>query len=349
MPHYAYVKRERSLSNMNVNHDNVGLSTAEMSFLWANYIGDTMLQCVFEYFLRHINDSEIEDIVSHGIRLTKKHTEEAKALFEKEGFPIPQGFGPQDVNFEAPRLFSDKFYLYYVQQVVRGALANYSLAFSYSHRGDIREYFMHCIHEDTELFNKTMDVLLEKGLAHRPPGVQQPTKVDFVKNKDFLGEWLGEDRPLTSIEIMNIFINIETNLLGSALMTAFSQTAKEKKLRSYFQDGLQTATSHIETFSKILAKDSLSVPPVWNPEVTDSTVPVFSDKLMLYHGGLATAAGIGNYGLSLAASQRHDLGAMYVKLSAEIGKYAEKGARLAIDRGWLEQPPMAIDRNELIK
>jgi hypothetical protein len=339
----------RGKTFMRVEHDNIGLSTSEMSFLWQNYIGNTMLICVLQHFLQNIQDQEIAGIVSQGVELAKKHTEQSKELFKKEGFPIPNGFGPEDVNLEAPRLFSDKFYSYYVQQVLRGTISNYSLAFSYSHRKDVRDYFKHCIHEDTELFNKTMDVMLEKGLAYRPPGIPVPTQVDFVNNKEFLGEWFGDERPLSSTEIMSIYMNIETNILGSALMTAFSQTAQEKKLRSYFQDGLQTATSHIEKFAKVLAKDSLSIPPVWNPEVSDSTVPAFSDKLMLYHGGLATAAGIGNYGIAMASSQRRDLGLMYVKLTSEIGKYAEKGARLAIEHGWLEQPPMAIDRKELFK
>jgi hypothetical protein len=334
---------------MDVSHDNVGLSSAEMSFLWENYIGDSLLICVWEHFLSNVEDQDIESIVLQGIELAKKHSKEAKDFFINENFPIPQGFGPQDVNLDSPRLFSDKFYLYYIRQALRGALANYSLAFSSSHRDDVRKYFMHCIHEDTELFNKTVEVMLEKGLANRPPKVPIPKQVDFVHDKAFLGEWFGEERPLSSIEISMIFMNIETNLLGSAIMTAFSQTAKEEKLKDYFQEGLKIATSHLGTFSKVLVKNNLHASPSWNPEVTDSTVSTFSDKLMLYHGGLATAAGIGNYGIALSSSQRRDIGTVYIRLSAEVAKYAEKGARLSIANGWLEQPPLAIDRNELIK
>ncbi|MDF0726413.1 DUF3231 family protein [Cytobacillus sp. S13-E01] len=332
---------------MEVHHDNVGLSTAEMSFLWRNYIGDTMLVCIFEHFLRNIDDKDIENIVSSAKDLANKHIQQAKDLFIKEDFPIPHGFGEQDVNLEAPRLFTDKFYLYYLIQALRGGIANYSLAFSSSHREDIRMYFMHCIHEDTELFNQTMKLMLEKGLTARPPEIPTPKQVDFVENKDFLGEWFGENRPLTSIEITKVFMNIENNLLGTSLMTAFSQTAKEPKLREYFQDGHKVAIEQVEKFSQLLAEDSLSYQPSWVQEVTDSKEPAFSDYLMLYHVGVATATGIGNYGISIATSQRRDLAAMYTKLGAQIGKYAEKGARLTIEYGWLEQPPMAIDRNEL--
>ncbi|MBM6616251.1 DUF3231 family protein [Bacillus suaedaesalsae] len=334
---------------MEISHKSVTLSTSEMSFLWQNYIGDTLIICMFKHFLQHIDDPDIENLIKQGLALAERHTQQAKELFESVEFPIPKGFGPQDVYLNGPRLFSDKFYTYYLQQALRGAMANYTLAFSMSHREDVRSYFMHALHEDTELFNKTTNLMLEKGLAQRPPQVPIPKQVDFVSNKEFLVEWFGQERPLSSIEITNIYMNIETNLLGSALMTAFSQTAEEKKLKNYFKDGLQIATSHLETFTKILAKDSLSFPPTWNPEVTDAAKPAFSDKLMLFHGGLATAAGVGNYGLSMSASQRLDLGALYGKLSAQIGRFAEKGAKLTIEHGWLEQPPMSIDRDGIMK
>jgi hypothetical protein len=339
----------RELLIMDVSHDNVGLSSAEMSFLWENYIGDSLLICIFEHFLRNVNDPDIEALISQGLELAKKHKQQSKDLFVKENFPIPQGFGPQDVNLDAPRMFSDKFYIYYLKQALRGGLANYTLAFTSSHRDDVRNYFTSCIHELTEHFNKTMEVMLEKGLANRPPEIPIPKQVDFVHDKAFLGEWFGEDRPLSSNEISMIFMNIETNLLGSAIMTAFSQTAKERKLKNYFQEGLKIATSHLGSFSKVLAENNLPAPPSWNPEVTDSTVSTFSDKLLLYHGDLATAAGIGNYGIALSISQRRDIGLMYIGLSGEVVKYAEKGTRLSIDHGWLEQPPLAIDRKELAK
>ncbi|MFZ3591182.1 DUF3231 family protein [Bacillus sp. DJP31] len=334
---------------MEVHHDQVGLSTAEMSFLWSNYIGDTMLICVFEHFLRNVEDKDIESVLLHGLDLATKHAKEVKDIFIKENFPIPQGFGPQDVNLDAPRLFSDQFYLYYLRLAIRGGLANFSIAFSNSHRDDVRKYFMHCIHEDTELFNKTVDLMLEKGLTSRPPGIPVPKKIDFIHDKAFLGEWFGEDRPLTSIEISNIFSNIETNMLGSALLTAFSQTTEEKKLKNYFQDGINIAKNHIESLSKLMENDPLVLPQLWNPEISDCIKPVFSDKLMLQHNGHATTGGIGNYGIALASSQRRDIGAMYIKLTAESIMYGEKGARLAISFGWLEQPPLSIDRDELVK
>ena len=38
---------------------------------------------------------------------------------------------------------------------------------------------------------------------------------------------------------------------------------------------------HIDTFSQLLTKDQLPAPPLWGSDVSDSTVPPFSDKLMM--------------------------------------------------------------------
>jgi hypothetical protein len=43
-----------------------------------------------------------------------------------------------------------------------------------------------------------------------------------------------------------------------------------------------------------------------------------------------------------------DLSALYVRLSAEIALYAEDGANVLINHGWLEEPTQADDRNALI-
>jgi hypothetical protein len=51
----------------------------------------------------------------------------------------------------------------------------------------------------------------------------------------------------------------------------------------------------------------------------------------------------------MAVSPRADIVAIYVRQTAEIGLYAEEGAKLMIERGWMEKPPQAIDREQLVQ
>ena len=45
-------------------------------------------------------------------------------------------------------------------------------------------------------------------------------------------------------------------------------------------------------------------------------------------------------------SQRRDLAIEYTRFMAEIGLFAEDGAQLLIKYGWIEQPPLADDRDK---
>ena len=75
----------------------------------------------------------------------------------------------------------------------------------------------------------------------------------------------------------------------------------------------------------------------------------FSDKLMVYHIALLNITGLGNYGMAISTSTRRDLIKEYMRLSGEIGLYAEDGANLMIKHGWMEEPPQAVDREKLSK
>ncbi|WP_338079255.1 DUF3231 family protein [Aquibacillus halophilus] len=59
--------------------------------------------------------------------------------------PIPIGFGEQDIMKETPRLFSDKFMLFYITEMSKDSLTIYSNALSTSSRQDVVDYFKMCV------------------------------------------------------------------------------------------------------------------------------------------------------------------------------------------------------------
>lgn len=67
----------------------------------------------------------------------------------------------------------------------------------------------------------------------------------------------------------------------------------------------------------------------------------------MFHTTALIASGIGHYGTGLATSSRRDLSVQYTRLSAENARYAEDGANIMIENGWMEQPPLAADRDAL--
>ncbi|MEX2105186.1 MAG: DUF3231 family protein [Bacilli bacterium] len=190
--------------------------------------------------------------------------------------------------------------------------------------------------------------MLSKGIFIRSPFVPEATKVEYVQHQNYLAGWFGHRRPLSVIEISNIYFNLIQNQLGRTLIMGFSQVAQSQQVRDYFVRGRDIAHKHVQIFHSLLAEEFLPMASSWSTIPMDSTVAPFSDKLMMAHTVFLNAAGIGYYGGSLATSPRRDLSADYV-LIAEIGQYAEDGANIMIKNGWLEQPPSAPDRDKLAK
>ncbi|SEM21380.1 Protein of unknown function [Mesobacillus persicus] len=328
---------------------NIKLTSSEVANLWTNYIGDSMSVCIFKHFLSHVDDAEIKLILEHAMDLSKQHVQTIQDIFQEEGIAEPLGFTDADVNEKASRLFEDPFYLYYVKNMTKGGLATYGAILPNVFRNDIREYFMSCLSSTMELYNETTQLLLSKGLEVRSPEIPYPTTVEFVEKQKFLAGWFGEQRPLSGIEITHLYANIQTNNLGEALTLGFAQVAKKKDVKEYLLRGVGMSKKHIEIFSKYLKSESLPVPMSSNQGVTTSTESPFSDKLMMYHIGLLSGTGMGNYGVAMSLSPRRDLTTMYGGLIAEVGLYAEDGANINIKHKWMERPPQTADRDELTK
>jgi hypothetical protein len=70
---------------------------------------------------------------------------------------------------------------------------------------------------------------------------------------------------------------------------------------------------------------------------------------MMYHISALTGSGIGQYGMAMSTSPRHDLGVHFSRLIAELTHYSDDGANIMINNGWMEQPPVAANRKTLAK
>lgn len=330
--------------------NNVELTSAEIAQLWISYQNDSMAICGIKYFLTHIENDDIRAVLEYALQISKEHVRIVTEIFQQENYPVPQGFTEHDVNLDAPRLFSDKLYLVYILNMGKFGLSSYALALSLSSRSDIIKYYSKCLNETEKLHNEAKGLAKEKGIYTRAPLIPKPEQIDFVKDQSFLAGYIGDQRPLLGIEIGNLVYNAKRNALGQAIITGFSQVAKDKKVRKYFEQGLEIAGKHLEVFSSLLNEDYLSQGTMnLTSEVTDSTVAPFSDKLMMYHISALIASGIGQYGISMSMSPRHDIGVKYSRLLMELFKYTNEGAKIMINNAWMEQPPEAADRKDLAK
>jgi hypothetical protein len=264
----------------------VQLTSTEITSLWQQFILESLDICVKKHVLVHIEDAEIKSIFTLAISLSEKHIEKIKYFFNQEAYPLPIGFTDSDVNLNAPRLYSDIFWLKYIEIMSANGLPNYALAITTAVRLDIREYFSQCSIEATELFNKSMDTLLSKGLLVRPPHIPAPARQEMIKNQSLLKNLFSDRRPLNGFEISHIYFNLQKTDLALTLSHGFSQVTQSKIIQESIIKISNTAAKHSELFRNILTEDHVSLPRTWESEVTNSTTPPFSDKLMMTHAAL---------------------------------------------------------------
>jgi hypothetical protein len=190
------------------------------------------------------------------------------------------------------------------------------------------------------------DISMNKGLAIKSPIIPTPQKVN-IAHKNYLKGFIGDVRPLHALEIAHLYDNLETNLASKALVMAFSQVTKTKKVRELFVKGEELTDKIVEDFIQKLHHDNLPSPSLVDHLVTTSTLSPFSDKLMVFHKMDMFSMRVRNFGNSMAVNGRRDLALMYAKSLKDISDFVNDAADIMIENGWMETPPEAADREDL--
>lgn len=116
------------------------LISSEMAMLWNTYVADTAAVCCIKHYINTYEDPDVLPVLEYALSIAQNHIEDISSLFQKENFPIPNGFNENDWVQDAPKLFSDVTYLRFMHHLGRTGLNAYSLAKSVSARRDIRAF-----------------------------------------------------------------------------------------------------------------------------------------------------------------------------------------------------------------
>lgn len=184
---------------------NIDLVSSEISGLWDSYMSDSLAVCVLSHFIKTVEDNETQALLQHTMDLSTQHIQKIKDIFTQEGLTIPYGFTNEDVNLNAPRLFTDTFYAAYISFMARVGMHNYTVILNQIARADIRDYFSKCVSECVDLYNKSAELRLSKGIFIRAPRIEVSKQVQFVESQSFIFDIFGEKRTLVAREITQIF------------------------------------------------------------------------------------------------------------------------------------------------
>lgn len=325
------------------------INASEYGIIWSQYLNDSMSRCILRYLLNDAKDEDTRALFQFALQLSETHIERTIQFLTQENYPIPIGFTDEDVTVNAPSLFTDTFKVIYLQIMSIHGLTRYAGATSVSIREDVRKYLIECTSQTLELYDRVTTVALSKGILSKPPTFNNKQKIDFIRKQNYLTGWFGKRRPINAIEISGAHLNMQKTMLKMVLELGFSQVCQSKEVREFFERARKLCKRHFHILGLMLEEENLHEPRIFESEVTDSTVPPFSDKLMLFHVATLLSAALGYYGEALSMCQRRDLSADYARMNMEIALIAEDGMNLLIENGWMEQLPTATDHENLAK
>lgn len=333
------------------NISKTAMTSSELGTLWMTYEIKSLMDRMIEHFALNTKDSKAKKILENHVKENKKLLTEIKEIYNKEKAVIPVAFSDHDVFYDAPVLFDDIFHIMFLRIMMKINLGFNAIHLGMSYRKDIRKFYENTLRNSQETYEMCTDYLTDQGVLSRPPYVTMPKEVEFVEEKKYMSgiQMFNNKRTLNTLEVAYVYQTLEVNVFGMQLMTGFAQVAKESEAKDYFLKGKELAKKIIGDFSEILLDSDIQPPTTWAGKATDSIIPPFSDKLMMYCTNILSSYALGNSALGMSFSMRSDLPlklAIYAKNALD---YAREGGKLMISHKWLEEPPQMEDRNQLIK
>lgn len=329
--------------------ESIDLTSAEIAYLWNSYILNSKSKHILIHAVEKAEDGDIKAVLEDAANLSVKLLEGIEEIYRSVNHPIPYAFKEDDIRLDADKLFSDALILLNIKQMTTFGLSNYGLTLCLSARADVRKLFNMGVMETVELMNKVDELALSKGIFVRTPYIPIPKTIEFAQSQSIMGAFIGNKRPLTSMEIACVFASSQFCSVTEALITGLAQTRNLERVKDYLVRGRRLLKEHIEAFNNVLCKEDLNVPPTYETEIYNTNDSPYSDKIALYALFGTAAEILDMYSAGKLGSIRKDIVLLFTQLSAEISMYLKDGIDIAIDNGWMEEMPKGIDRGDLIE
>lgn len=328
------------------NKEFIPCTISELGFLWTGYSINQMSEWFLTAFREHTKDEDMKNLYSFVLQQNIEIVNKRKKILNEEGYPLADAFSEKDIDSNSPSLFSDRFLLCYLHIGARLGLEFHSRSLALSTRADIRQYHSDCLNSAISIYEKVVDLLLNKGIYWRPPALfVPPSTSEVVQKSSYLSGWFGDTRTINTMEAANLYLIIDIILIIEALSIGFSQTSDSNEAIEIFQKGTTVARKQYHVLAKLLMKDELPIPPSYSAEVAGSKKRIFSDRIMVNHLAGLFGTLLSQYGFSLGTAMNHELVTAYSTQIIKAGAYSEKITKFLIDKKWLDKVPSALSRN----
>lgn len=325
------------------------LSSAELGILWMAYLNKSAISMFASRFAQRTQDKNAKSILVRYTRETQKLIDRIEDIFNREKAVLPMAFTNKDIFDDAPSLFDDIFHIMFMRVMMKIKLGFNSVHFGMSYREDVLDLFSSSLDLSEAIYSYCTDYLTDQGVMSKPPYITMPKEIEFIEEKKYMSgvNLFGNKRALNTLETAYLYQILEMNIFGMQLMAGFAQAAKEKEVKDYFTTGRELAKDIISKTSNLLLQSDIQPPSTWAGKATDSIVPPFSDKLMMYCTNIMASYSVGNTALGMSFSMRSDLPLKLAVIMKDTVDFAKEGGKIMIKHKWLEEPPQMEDRNLL--
>jgi hypothetical protein len=326
------------------------LTSSEVGTLWKMYMELSEELLVNDFLKDKTIDNEAKGIITSYITEGENIKNEIMNLFKNEGAAIPIGFNSQDIFKDAPALFDDIFHIIYLRQMMKLNLGFDAVYTAISFKKEVQNILKLDYDVAFKYYTITTEYLLKKGVFAKPPNVTMPKQVEFVEDKDYMSGFslFSDKRTLNTIEVGYIYESLEFNAFFMKLLTGFAQVAKDSEVKKYFSEGMELGKKNIDKLSSALLESNIQPSCTWAGVITESTMPPFSDKIMMYIISILSTTPLSYSALGTSFSFRSDLPLLLAVIAKDLFSFAKEGGKLMIEHKWMEEPPQMEDRNKLI-
>lgn len=133
------------------------------------------------------------------------------------------------------------------------------------------------------------------------------------------------------------------------LIAGFAQCAENKEVCKHFLKGKELANKQIQMMQDFLLDSDVQFSVTSGNTITTSSIPPFSDKLMMFCIYLLNGYGIVGSSFGTFFSLRNDISMKTLLLSKDVYFYAQEGIEIMIKHRWFEEPPQMENRKGIYK
>ncbi|WP_413306008.1 DUF3231 family protein [Bacillus sp. 1P10SD] len=326
------------------------LSASEVGTLWLTYQEKTMILRILEYFNEKADDQRAKNITGGLWESLNSYVLEMEKIFQDQGIAKPIGFTKEDVNLEAPKLYDNGFDVMFVRVLKEVSMGMYTMNMNMAYNNQMIKLYEGLTSTTQRVYLLSTQYLLEKGILSLPPKTTMPKTVEFIKSKKYQSGFnlFAEKRALNDLELGILHHGIESNNVGLQLITGFAQCAKTPEVKAHFVKGMELCKKQIKMFEEILLDSNVHFSATSGSTVTTSTVPPFSEKLMMHCIFILNGFSITGNAFGTFFTFRNDIIMKIALIAKDIFFYGQEGIEIKIKHGWFEEPPQMEDRAQII-